>query len=67
VFVLLLREIDHCSGAFSFYVILLLFWLCASIMLLGHCFVAEARCNWYLFYINVFPLSEKKSMNTDIY
>jgi hypothetical protein len=29
-------------------------------MLLRHCVVAEAGCNWYLFDINIFPLSEKE-------
>jgi hypothetical protein len=29
--------------------------LCASLVSLGHCVGAEARCNWYLVDINIFP------------
>jgi hypothetical protein len=57
VFVLLLQEIDHYSGNL-FYVILLLFWLCASVMLLGLCVVTEARYNWYICDINIYSLSK---------
>jgi hypothetical protein len=35
------------------------FWLCASVLSLGYCIVAEAECNWYLRDINIFPLSKK--------
>jgi hypothetical protein len=33
--------------------------MCASIMPLGHCVVAKARCNWYLRDINIYSLSKK--------
>jgi hypothetical protein len=29
-------------------------------LLLGHCVVAEAACNWYLLDINIYSLSKKK-------
>jgi hypothetical protein len=58
VLVLMLQGIYHYSGAFSFFVILvLLFWLCVSVLSLGHCLVAEAGCNWYHFDINIYILS----------
>jgi hypothetical protein len=59
--VLLLQGIDRCSGAFLF-IILLLFWLCASLMPLGQCVVAQARCYWYLLDINICSLSNKMYM-----
>jgi hypothetical protein len=59
VLVLLLQGIYHCSGAFSFSVILLLFLLCASVLPLGHCVVAETGCNWYRLDINIYSLSKK--------
>jgi hypothetical protein len=59
VLVLLLQGIYHCSGPFSFSVILLFFWLCASVLPLGHCVVAEAGCNWYRLDINIYSLSKK--------
>jgi hypothetical protein len=46
------------SGTFLFR-LLLLFWLCASVLPLGYCVVADAGCNWYLHDINIFPLSKK--------
>jgi hypothetical protein len=33
--------------------------LCASVMSLGHCVVAEAGCNWYLLDINICSFSKK--------
>jgi hypothetical protein len=57
VFGPLIQGLDHCSGTF-FYVILLLFWLCASVVPLGHYVVAEARCNWYHLDINIYYLSK---------
>ena len=49
-----LLGIDHCSRIFHF-----IFWLCASVISLGHFVVAEAECNWYLRDINIFPLLKK--------
>jgi hypothetical protein len=43
VLVLLFQGLNHQSGTF-FFVILLLFWQCASILPLWHCVVAEAGC-----------------------
>jgi hypothetical protein len=59
MFVLLLREIDNCNRIFSFYIFILFFWLCASVMLLEHYVIAEAECNWYILDINIFSLSKK--------
>jgi hypothetical protein len=42
-----------------FFVILLAFWLYASVMSLGQCVVVEARCNWCLRNINICSLSKK--------
>jgi hypothetical protein len=53
---MLLQGIDHCSGTFLFHNFSFIFWLCASIMSLGHCVVADARCNWYLHDINIYFL-----------
>ena len=47
------------AGLFYFCNSYFIFWLCASILPLGHCVVAEAECNWYLRDINIFPLSKK--------
>jgi hypothetical protein len=47
----------HYSGTFLF--CNSSFWLCASVLSLGQCVVAEAGCNWYFFDINIFPLSKK--------
>jgi hypothetical protein len=41
----LLQGIDHCSGTFLFCNFSLFFWLCASVLPLVHCVVAEAGCN----------------------
>jgi hypothetical protein len=41
---------------FSFFTILLFFWLCASVIPLGQCIVAEAECNWYHRDINIYSL-----------
>jgi hypothetical protein len=43
-----------------YFLVLLFFWLCTSVLLLGYCVVAEAECNWYLCDINIFLLSKKK-------
>jgi hypothetical protein len=55
----MLQGIYHCSWAFSFSVILLFFWLCASVLPQGHCVVVEAGCNWYHLGINIYSLSKK--------
>jgi hypothetical protein len=52
VLVLLLQGIYHYSGPFSFSVIH--FFLCASVLSLGHCVVAEAGSNWYRLDINIY-------------
>jgi hypothetical protein len=39
-----------------FLVFSLFFWLCASVMPLGQCVVAEAGYNWYLHNINICSL-----------
>jgi hypothetical protein len=39
-----------------FSLILFYFWLCASLMSFGYIVGVEARCNWYLHDINIFPL-----------
>jgi hypothetical protein len=49
----------HITLAGLFFVILL-FWLCASVISLGQCVVAEAGCNWYLRDINIYSLSKKR-------
>jgi hypothetical protein len=51
VFGLLLQGLGHCSKTFIFSSSF--FWLCASVLLLGYCVVAEAECNWYLYDINI--------------
>jgi hypothetical protein len=33
--------------------------MCASILSLGYCIVADAECNWYHFDINTYSLSKK--------
>jgi hypothetical protein len=38
--------------------------MCAFVQLLGCCVVAEARYNWYLFYINIFLLSKRKKSHS---
>jgi hypothetical protein len=60
--VLMLQGIYHCSGAFSFSVILF-FLLCASVLPLGHYVVAEAGCNWYHLDINIYFLSKKNRLS----
>jgi hypothetical protein len=60
VLVLLLQGMNHYSGTFLFLFYNSFFWLCASVLLLGHCVVAEAECNWYLLNINIYSLSKKK-------
>jgi hypothetical protein len=60
VFGLLLQEICHSSGTVFFSIIFVSFsWLCASVLLLGHCVVAEAGCNFYLRDTKIFPLLKK--------
>ena len=56
-FVLQLQGIDHCSGIF-FLLLLIVFWMCVSVMFLRYCVVVEAGCNWYLRDINIFSLSK---------
>jgi hypothetical protein len=36
--------------------------LCASVLPLGHCVVAEAGCNWYRLDINIYSLSKNASV-----
>jgi hypothetical protein len=43
------------------------FWLCASVLPLGYCVVAEAGCNWYLHDINIFLLSKKLNQKRNIH
>jgi hypothetical protein len=52
------KESITLAGLF-FFVFFPIFGLCVSIMPLGHYVIAEARCNWYLPNINIFPLSKK--------
>jgi hypothetical protein len=47
-------------------VLFFLFWMCASVLLLGYYVVAKAGCNWYLRDINIFSLSEKIVFTTRI-
>jgi hypothetical protein len=56
----LLQGIDHCSGTFLFCISSSVFWLCASVMPLGHFVIVEARCNWYLPDINIYSLSKNE-------
>jgi hypothetical protein len=60
--VLLLLGMEHRSGTFCFLVLFFIVWLGASVLSLGYYVVAEARCNWYLLDINIFPLSKKKRL-----
>jgi hypothetical protein len=58
VFVLLLQRIDHGIGTL-FFVILLTFWLGASVMSSRHCVVADTGYNGYLLDINIYFLPKK--------
>jgi hypothetical protein len=58
VFGPLIQGLDHCSGTFFYVILLSFFWLCASIVPLGHYVVAEAGCNWYHLDINIYSLSK---------
>jgi hypothetical protein len=46
--VLLPLRVEYRSGAFYLLVFFLFIWMYASVLPLGYCIVAEARCNWYL-------------------
>ena len=61
VVVLLLLRLEYRSGTFIFFSYFSLVWLCASVLPLWYCVVAEAGCIWYLFDINKFPLSKKEN------
>ena len=65
VVVLLLQGLELCGGLFlfSFSLIYLFFWLCASARSFGLAVVAEAECNWYLRDINIYSLSKKNIQN----
>ena len=57
------NELITIAGPFFLLLLLLvlsMFWLCASVMSLGHWVVAESGCNWYLRDINIFFLSKIK-------
>jgi hypothetical protein len=56
MFVLLLQRINHCSMTYIF--VVLIFWLCTSILPLEHWVVAEAESNWYLHDINIYSLQK---------
>jgi hypothetical protein len=53
--VLLHKEIDHYSWTFLLY----FFGLCATVMPIGQCVVAETECNWYLGDVTICSLSKK--------
>jgi hypothetical protein len=56
VLVLVLQEIDYFSGTF---LCISFFWLCASVILLGQCVVAEAGCNWFFAILISAPYRER--------
>jgi hypothetical protein len=58
--VLLLQGMNHSIGTFLFCNSSFFFWLCASVLPLGHYVIAEAGCNWYPLDINIYSLSKKK-------
>jgi hypothetical protein len=52
------KEYVTVAGLFPLYNSSFYFWLCASVLLIGHCVVADAGCNWYLRDINIFHVSK---------
>jgi hypothetical protein len=59
VFGPLLQRTHHYSGTFLLCNSSLFFWLCVSVLPLGHYVVAETGCNYHIHDINIFPLSKK--------
>jgi hypothetical protein len=63
VFGPLVQGLDHCSGTFFYVILFSFFWLCASVVPLGHYVVAEAGCNWYhLVLILIYTLYLKNAL-----
>ena len=57
--VLQLQGIDHYSGIF--FLLLFMFWMCASVMFSEYCIGTEAECNLY-HVILIYSLCKKKNV-----